>query len=133
MKNFNNYNPEKYSTPAYQKIEDGIYQTKSPYRANDMIYVTSLSFEQEPEQYGEERGCPQHISQIPLEDLLDEFFVFVTDFYEQQNNESESVCYQEFGSSNVENIQRLRTMIGKRIYAVPYEEDGEEYYNAVIE
>ena len=42
-------------------------------------------------------------------------------------------CYQEFGSDEMEAIRKLRTLIGKRFYAVPFERDGKEYYNAVIE
>ena len=129
MKNFQNYTPEKYSKPDFQKIEEGIYQTKED------IFVTSLSFEMEPECYGEEDSSPQNITQVPFESLLDEFLVYVTDFYDQENEKSETVCYQEFGSSRLKDIQKLRTIIGKRFYAVPYvdEEEEEEYYNIVIE
>ena len=134
MKNFSNYTPEKYSTSDFQKVEEGIYRTKSPY-GNEEIFVTSLSFEMEPECYGEEDASPQNITQIPFENLLDEFFVYVTDFYEQLNGKSETICYQEFGSGKLSDIQKLRTIIGKRFFAVPYtdEFDGEEYYNVVIE
>lgn len=134
MKNFNNYAPEKYSEPTYQKIEDGIYQTQSPY-TEGKIFVTSLSFEMEPECYGEEDASPRNLAQIPIEGILDEFSVYVTDFYEQLNEISESLCYQEFGSDNLSDIQNLRTIIGKRFYAVPYTDecDGEEYYNMIIE
>ena len=134
MKNFNNYTPEKYSTSDFQKVEEGIYRTKSPY-GNEEIFVTSLSFEMEPECYGEEDSSPQNITQIPFENLLDEFFVYVTDFYDQLNEKSETICYQEFGSNKLSDIQKLRTIIGKRFFAVPYtdESDGEEYYNVVIE
>lgn len=132
MKNFKNYTPEKYATSDYQKIEDGIYRTKSPYREKD-IFVTSLTFEQEPECYGEEGGCPQHITQIPFESLLDEFIVYVTDFYDKLNSESESACYQEFGANDLENIQKLRGIIGKRVYAEPFEEDDDEYFKLIIE
>ena len=59
--------------------------------------------------------------------------VFVTDFYEQLNETSETICYQEFGSFDLADIQKLRTLIGKRFYAVPYMENGEEYYNMVTE
>ena len=60
--------------------------------------------------------------------------LFVTDFYDQLNENSEATCYQEFGSFDLEDIKKLRTLIGKRFYAVPYtDEDGEEYYNMVIE
>lgn len=30
MKNFQNFTPEKYSQPGFQKIEESIYRTKSP-------------------------------------------------------------------------------------------------------
>lgn len=49
MKNFQNYMPEKYMMPDFQKIEDGIYKTKSPYDPKDKdVFVTSLTFEMEP-------------------------------------------------------------------------------------
>ena len=54
MKNFQNFTPQKYMTSDFQKISDGIYKTKSPYDSND-IFVTSLTFEMEPECYGEEK------------------------------------------------------------------------------
>lgn len=87
----------------------------------------------ENERYGEEDGTPQDLPQVPIEGLLDEFNLFVTDFYEDLNNASANVCYQEFGSFELENIRKLRTLIGKKFYAVPFEEDGEEYYKMAIE
>lgn len=137
MKNFHNYTPEKYSESAFQIVEEGIYRTKCPYSNvyDGEIFVTSLSFEMEPECYGEEEASPRNLTQVPIEGILDEFSLFVTDFYEELNETSETICYQEFGSFNLSDIQRLRTIIGKRFYAVPYidEGDGEEYYNMVIE
>lgn len=134
MKNFQNYTPEKYSTAAYKKIEDGIYQTKCPYD-EDTIFVTSLTFEMEPERYGEEDASPRNLTQVPIEGILDEFYVFVTDFYDALNKASETTCYQEFGSHRLADIKKLRTLIGKKFYAVPYtdEEDGEEYYDMKID
>ncbi|MCM1299290.1 MAG: hypothetical protein NC203_11540 [Firmicutes bacterium] len=132
MKNFSNYTAEKYAGKAYQKVEEGIYKTKSPY-GDYAIYVTSLSFELEPECYGEENGSPEHIPQTPLEDLLDEFNLYVTDFYEELNQKSEKLCYQEFGSPELSDIRDLRTVMGKRFYAVTYEKDGKEYYRVVME
>lgn len=137
MKNFRNYTPEKYSSSDFQKIEEGIYRTKNPYSgiSDREIFVTSLSFEMEPERYGEEDASPRNLTQVPIEGILDEFSLFVTDFYDTLNETSETTCYQEFGSFDLSNIQKLRMLIGKRFYAVPYidEEDGEEYYNMVIE
>ena len=128
MRNFENYTPEKYMTPDFQKIEDGIYKTKSPYKTlkeeTENIFVTSLAFEMEPDCYGEEDASPRNLTQVPIEGLLDEFNLFVTDFYEQLNETSETICYQEFGSFDLADIQKLRTLIGKRFYAVPYMENG---------
>lgn len=137
MKNFRNYTPEKYATPAFRKIEEGIYQTKCPYGtiSDREIFVTSLCFEMEPERYGEEDSSPQNMEQVPIEGLLDEFGLFVTDFYDQPNEASETVCYQEFGSFDLSDIQRVRGLIGRKFYAVPYidERDGGEYYRMVTE
>lgn len=134
MKNIQNYTSEKYSTAAYERMEEGIYKTKNPYGfGSDEYYVTSLTFEQEPDMPGEEGGSPRYITQIPLEDLLDKFFVCVTDFYEDLNEKSEVTCYQEFGSSDMEDIKKLRSIIGKHVYAKTFMEDDEEYYEIVIE
>ena len=140
MKNFQNYTPEKYAGPAFEKVEEGIFLAPNPYKyidGREKIYVTSLTFEMEPDCYGEEGGCPQDITQVPFEDILDEFFVCVTDFYEELNQASEVTCYQEFGSSKIEDIRNLRTLIGKRFYAVLCTEEDEEYedeeYKIVIE
>lgn len=44
MKNFENYIPKKYMMSDFQKIEDGIYKTKSPYGSKDkhFCYVSYL-------------------------------------------------------------------------------------------
>lgn len=134
MKNIQNYTAEKYSTADYERMEEGIYKTKNPYGiGEDDYYVTSLTFEQEPDMPGEEDGSPRYISQMPLEDLMDKFFVCVTDFYEDLNENSEVTCYQEFGSSDIEDVRKLRSIIGKRVYAKIFMEDDEEYYEIVIE
>lgn len=136
MKNFKSYTPEKYMKADYQEVEEGIYKTRSPYGNGDRdIFVTSLTFEMEAGCYGEEDASPRNLTQIPIEGLLDEFSLFVTDFYEELNAESETICYQEFGSFDLSDIQKLRMIIGKRFYAVPYidNDDAEGYYNMVIE
>ena len=51
MKNFKNYTPDKYNTEDFKEVEEGVYLTKDPYGYHDQIYVTSLSFEHEPERY----------------------------------------------------------------------------------
>lgn len=135
MTHFRDYTPEKYSGPGFEKIEEGIYRTKDPYGIvrDGMVYVTSLTFQMEPERYGEEEASPRDITQLPFEDLLDEYMLFVTDFYEDLNEASEVTCYQEFGSTDIEDIRALRQIIGKRFYAVPCDGDEEGEYRIVIE
>ena len=140
MKNFQNYTPEKYHAPDIEEVEPGIYLAPNPYKeinGKDKIYVTSLTFEMEPDSYGEEGGCPQDITQVPFEDIRDRFLVSVTDFYDELNQASPLTCYQEFGSSDIQDIRNLRTLIGKRFYAVPCSEDDEESdgsgYKIIIE
>lgn len=136
MKNFANYKAEKYTAQPdkFVEVEEGIYKTAEPYGIRkDDIYVTSLTFELEPERYGEDEGSPQYIPQTPFEDLLDAFCVYVTDFYEELNNASERICYLEFGSGDIEDIRNLRTLIGKKFYAEVYEKDGKEYIRLVTE
>lgn len=61
--------------------------------------------------------------------------LYFDDEIDNHGETSATTCYQEFGSNRVEDIQKLRSILGKRFYAVPYigEEDGEEYYNMVLE
>ncbi|OFP66436.1 hypothetical protein HMPREF2976_11445 [Corynebacterium sp. HMSC077D10] len=118
MKNFRVYTPEKYSTPDYIKVEENIYQ-----QAPDREYVTSLSFEQEPEL--SEGDSPQDISQYPLENILEEFAVQIEDFYEDLNDASESTCFLEFGGGDVERIREVLGLVGKRAYNKTDEDGGE--------
>lgn len=79
-----------------------------------MIYVTTLSFVQEPE-FGEGTNAAE-ISQYPLEALLDDFLCYVSDFYPELNTADSQVCYQEFACPDIENIRNLRSIIGKHVY-----------------
>ena len=124
MKNIENYNAEKYNEERYEKIEEGIYKLKS---SSQELYVTSLTFIQEPEL--DEGKNASYISQYPLEDILDKFLVHISDFYEELNKETSQVCYQEFASSRLQNIQELRFIIGKHVYNK--EVDG--YIKLIIE
>ena len=130
MKNIQNYRAKKYETSAYEEVEENIYRGKCPWD-EDMMYMTSLQFEQEPE-LGE-GDSPKNISQYPLEDILDKFLVYITDFYEKENDESSGTCYLEFAGADIKKIQELRTIIGKHVYLYIFEEDGQEWEKTVIE
>ncbi len=124
MKQIENYAANKYSNVEYTEMEEGIYKTIED---EDPLYVTSLSFIQEPE-YNEGNDA-SYISQYPLEDILDKFYCYISDFYSELNTEDSSKCYQEFASSDIEDIRKLRTIIGKHVYN---KEDG-EYMKLIIE
>lgn len=111
MKDIKNFNAPKYSEAGYSLVEEGIYTTEDN---GETIYVTSLSFVQEPK-LGE-GGSAAEISQYPLEELLDEFGCWISDFYEELNTEDSAVCYQEFASGTAEEIKDLRSIIGKHVY-----------------
>ena len=136
MKNIQIYQADKYSTSMYTKVEENIYKGKNPYYNGDSwdseeMYVTSLAFEQEPE-LGEGE-TPKDISQYPLEGILEQFGVCVSDFYDELNAQSESTCYQEFGSSDLEHVRKLLGIVGKHVYDKKFqaddlsEEELEEY------
>ncbi len=119
MKNIKVYDAEKYLTSAFTSVEKNIYKGKNPYYngerwQSEELYVTSLTFEQEPD-LGEGE-TPQNISQCPLEGILDMYGVFVTDFYDELNAQSECTCYQEFGAHDPENIKQLLGIVGKHVY-----------------
>ena len=124
MKNIVNFDAEKYKNKEYLKQEEGIYKAGNK-------YVTSLSFEQEPEL--EEGNSPSDISQYPLEDILDKFYVYISDFYYELNENSSIICYQEFASDHIEDIRNLRSIIGKHVYNKLKIEDGDEYVEFIIE
>lgn len=111
MKDIKNFNAPKYSGAGYTRVEEGIYKTEDN---GETIYVTSLSFVQEPE-FGEGANAAE-ISQYPLEELLDEFGCWISDFYGDLNTENSAVCYQEFASGTSEEIRDLRSIIGKHAY-----------------
>lgn len=132
MKNINNYDADKYGVlkqSKYKKIEDGIYELIDN---DEILYVTSLSFVQEPE-YDEGENA-EIISQYPLEDILDKFYCHISDFYEDLNKENSQICYQEFAAMSLENIQNLRNIMGKHVYnKEEIGQDGKNYVRLMIE
>ncbi len=107
------------NTTDYEKIEDGIYQDLSD--TEDTCFRMSLSFELEE---GED-------SQSPLEDVLDRFYLHISDFLDAE--EEQVVALELAGDLN--NIRSARTAIlGKRVYNQAYTgDDGRTYIRLMIE
>lgn len=116
MKQIENYAAKKYENGNYKKVDEGIYETD---QNGQVLFVTSLSFIQEPEyDEGDNAGL---ISQYPLEDILDKYSCYISDYYDELNTEDSQICYQEFAGMEAENIRNLRGIIGKHVYN---QEDG---------
>ena len=93
MKDIKNFDAPKYGGEGYSSVAEGIYKAEDN---GETVYVTSLSFVQEPE-FGEGANAAE-ISQYPLEALLAEFGCWISDFYDDLNTENSTICYQEFAS-----------------------------------
>ena len=115
---------EKYSGSDYTPVSDGIFSHQGE-------YVTALSFEQELE-LGE-GGNAAEISQYPLEDLLDRFMVYVSDYFEEYNVPGNATCLLEFSGDSKEDIAGLRTIIGRHVYNRERVSDGKTYIDLIIE
>ena len=125
MKEINSFIPDsKYSSPEYVQTQDGIYRCNGK-------YVTALSFQQEPS-LGEGKSAAE-ISQFPLEDIIDKYCVYVSDYFKQLNTATSQTCYLEFTGFTEKDIVALRTLIGKHVYCFEVQEDGETYVKLLIE
>ena len=50
------------------------------------------------------------------------------------NKADAQICYQEFAAASIEDIQNLRSIIGKHVYNKEItEEDGKTYIRLIIE
>lgn len=124
MKNIQIFAAEKYNVPAYTQVEEGIYEHEGE-------YFCSLSFEQEPE-YGEGESAA-NIAQYPLEDLLDKYYAYVADFYEDLNRADSETCYLELGADSADDLRQLLGIVGKHVYNKTVSEDGKKYVKLEIE
>ena len=133
MKNIKDYTSEKYKKTGalinseYEMVDEGIYRKK---KGNGYTYVTSLSFVQEP-QYGEGVDS-SNISQYPLEDILDKYFCYISDFYEELNSKGQKDCYLEFASDSQEDVTNLREIIGKHVYNKEVKENNKVLIKLII-
>ncbi len=124
MRNISIYRASKYSDKRYKLVVPDVYYFDDAYRV-------SMSFVQEPEL--EEGSSAADISQYPLEDVLDKYSVYVSDFYKELNVSTSSTCYLEFASDKERNIINLLDIVGKHVYNRGIVQDGEECVELVVE
>lgn len=124
MKNIQIYHAAKYSNGEYERCGDSIFR-------KDRQWFISLSFEQEPN-LGEGHDSTE-ISQYPLEDILDRFYVYISDFYEKENALKKAECCLEFSGSDIDQIKALSTIVGKHVYNKEEIDNGKKTIVLVIE
>ncbi|MCG8573793.1 MAG: hypothetical protein MI810_02820 [Flavobacteriales bacterium] len=120
MKNFRILELDRLKdTNNYQFIEEGIYNDLK----DDGGFATHrIAMAMELEE-GEN-------SQYPLEDVLDKFYVHVEEFLE--SNEADSYHYILGGE--LDDIQSLKSIIGKRVYNKEFvDEEGQTRVQLIIE
>lgn len=119
MKNIQQINLDKYNNSKYELIENNVYKNKE-----EDIYVFAISFELEEDED----------SQYPLEDVLDKFYLHVSDFIDEDAYYSSKNINLELGGE-LKDVQRaIETIIGKRVYNSEYiGEDGKTYVKLAIE
>ena len=95
--------------------QDVVYKDMNYSPSNNIIYVTSIVFEPEPE-FGENEPDDECVSQYPLEDILDEFDIYSYDSYDAENASDKKNSYVEFAADDIEDIRKILTLHGKHVY-----------------
>ena len=95
----------------YREIEnigtddDIVWKDQHDPEEQNIIYVKNIVFEPEPE-LEENEPSDSFISQYPLEDILDKFFVYCEDMYEKENESDKNHSYVEFASEKIDDIKK---------------------------
>jgi hypothetical protein len=109
MKNIQLAQLDKYNgNPNYELIEGNIYKD-----IEEGHYVFALSYELE----GEED------SQYPLEDILDKFYLHVSDFIDEDSYYESRNVTLELGGDLEDVKAAIAGIIGKRVYNEEYDDE----------
>lgn len=118
MKNIQQINLDKYNNSKYELIENGVYKNKE-----DDIHVFAINFELEENED----------SQYPLEDVLDKFYLHVSDFIDEDAFYTSRNVDLELAGELLDVQNAIKSIIGKRVYNSEFIEDGNTYAKLVIE
>ena len=111
----------KYSNQEnYELIKNGIYKDLKD--EDDDNYRMTISYELDSDD-----------SQYPLEDILDKYYLHVSDFLEPENDYNSNKVIQELGGT-LDDIKNAQEIIGKKIYNQDFlDENGQVRVSLKIE
>ncbi len=120
MKNISLEKCLKYEdTNLYELVENGIYKDLTD--KNDAKYRMTISYELESDN-----------NQYPLEDLLDKYYLHVSDFLESENNNKTNKFKLELGG-NLDDIKRSKEIIGKKVFNRDFLDENQVRVKLMIE
>lgn len=106
----------------YKKIEEGIYMDLKD--EDDAKYRMTISYE---------LVANETNNQYPLEDILDKYLMYVSDFLASKNKANSNTFIFEFGGYLDEMI-KAKEIIGKKVFNRDIKgEDGKIYTELIIE
>lgn len=109
-------NPEK-----FELIEDGIYRDLND--SDGECHRIALSYKLENNE-----------GQYPLEDILDKYFLFVTDFINSREKTNPGDTVHILLGGMLDDIQKVKKLLGKHVYNEEYtKEDGKVYSKLIVE
>ncbi len=123
MKNIQLIELNKYkNNPRYKLIEENIYKDFEETFAADCVFALYYELEE-----GED-------SQYPLEDILDKFYLHVSDFINYEDFENSREVCLELGGTFEDIKNAIASIVGKRVFNKNYvADDGLAYVKLCIE
>ena len=105
MKNISLEKSLKYkNTDLYELVENGIYKDLTD--EDNAKYRITISYELDSNDSN---------NQYPLEDVLDKYYLHVSDFLESENNSESNEFKLELGG-DLNDVKKSKEIIGKRIF-----------------
>lgn len=122
MKNISLDSNSKYeNTELYEFVENGIYKDLND--DDDAKYRITISYELTSNETN---------NQYPLEDVLDKYYLHVSDFLEKENDSNSNKFKRELGGT-LDDVIKAKEIIGKKIFNCDYLDEGQVRVKLVIE
>ncbi len=122
MKNILLEKSKKYENDdLYELVESGIYKDLTD--EDDAKFRITIAYELESDDSN---------NQYPLEDVLDKYYLHVSDFLESENNNESNKYKLELGG-DLDDIKKSKEIIGKRIFNRDFLDKGQVRVNLIVE